>query len=100
MKKRYSPQFKAQVVLEVLREGKPLVQVASEHEIHPTMINRWKRQVEEGLPKLLDDDRRHSQKEVDQEKLIGQLYTKIGKVTTELEWLQRKSGILIDSART
>ena len=99
MRKRYSPQFKAQVCLEVLREEKSLVQVASEHEVHPAMVKRWKRQAEEGLPSILDDARRHSQKEVDQEKLLGQLYTKIGKMTTELEWLQRKAGVFPEAHR-
>lgn len=32
------PEFKTQVVLELLRKGKDLAQLASEHEIAPNML--------------------------------------------------------------
>ena len=34
MRKRYTNQFKAQVVQEILKEGKTLSQLAAEHSVH------------------------------------------------------------------
>ncbi|MHB8184425.1 MAG: transposase, partial [Candidatus Desulforudaceae bacterium] len=36
MRKRYPSSFKAQIVLEILKEEKTISQLASEHGIHPT----------------------------------------------------------------
>ena len=47
-KKQYSPQFKAKVALEAIRGEKTVPELASQYQIHPTVINGWKR-------KLLED---------------------------------------------
>ena len=44
-RKQYSPQFKAKVALEAIRGDKTVPELASLYEIHPTMINGWKRQL-------------------------------------------------------
>jgi len=42
--KRYSPEFKARVALEALREEKSLSKLAAQFDLHPNMISKWKRQ--------------------------------------------------------
>ena len=42
MRKTYSPEFKSKLVLEVLRGERMLHEIASEHEVHPNMLTRWK----------------------------------------------------------
>ena len=42
MSKTYTPAFKAQVVLDLLKEEKPLAQLASEHGVHPDLLCEWK----------------------------------------------------------
>ena len=44
-RKQYSPQFKAKVALEAVRGEKTIAELASQYEVHPTMINNWKRQL-------------------------------------------------------
>jgi len=44
-KKQYGAQFKAKVALEAIRGEKTVSELASQYEIHPTMINGWKRKV-------------------------------------------------------
>jgi transposase-like protein len=51
-RKQYSPQFKAKVVLEAIRGEKTVSELASQYEVHPTMINNWKRQVLEEASSL------------------------------------------------
>jgi putative transposase len=50
MKKSYTATFKAQVVLEVLKETKTIAQLASEHGIHPNVLREWKIAAIKGLP--------------------------------------------------
>ncbi len=44
-KKSYSAQFKAKVALELVKEQKTLNEVASEYNVHPNMITKWRRQL-------------------------------------------------------
>ena len=44
-KKQYGAQFKAKVALEAIRGEKTVSELASQYEIHPTMINGWKRKI-------------------------------------------------------
>jgi transposase-like protein len=49
MRKRYTNQFTAQVVQELLKEEKTLNQLAAEHGVHPNQLKRWKTIALEGL---------------------------------------------------
>ena len=42
MRNTYSPEFKAKVVREVLREDKTLSQVAAAHGLHPNLVSQWR----------------------------------------------------------
>ncbi len=42
MRKTYSAEFKAQVVLEILKEEKSISQLSSEYGVHPNQLNKWK----------------------------------------------------------
>ena len=42
MRKTYSSEFKAKLVMEVLRGERLLNEIASENNIHPNMLTRWK----------------------------------------------------------
>ncbi len=59
MKKTYPPDFKAQVVLEILKEKRTVTQVASEHSIHPTQLHRWNNIAVGGLSKLFTDENKN-----------------------------------------
>jgi transposase len=53
MRKRYSAAFKAQMVVELLKEEKTVNQLAAEHGVHPTQLRDWKKQAVEGLPRAI-----------------------------------------------
>ena len=93
MRKHYSSTFKAQVVLELLKEEKPLTQIASEHGIHPTQLRDWKKQALQGLPDLFAEAREAARTEAVHEREQEELFAKIGRLTTQLAWLQKKSGL-------
>jgi transposase len=94
MRKRYSPEFKAQLVQELLKEDKPINQIATENGIHPNQLNRWKATALKGLPSLFAEGRAAEKvAAADHEQQINDLYAQIGKLTTQLAWLKKKSGL-------
>lgn len=94
MRKRYTNEFKAEIVQELLKEEKTIVQIAAQHGIHPKQLSKWKAIALKGLPDLFDDEQKaiksvtHSY-----EREIEKLYAEIGRLTTQLAWLKKKSGI-------
>jgi transposase len=93
-RKRHSAQQKAQIVLELLKEEKTVTQIASEYGIHPNQLHRWKKQALEGFPRLFEDERKNEQAlEAEYERQLSDLYAEIGKLTTQLNWIKKKSGL-------
>lgn len=43
-RRKFSPKFKAKVVMEALSERYTLAQLAERHKIHPNQISQWKSQ--------------------------------------------------------
>ena len=52
MRKRYTAQFKAGIVQEILKEEKTIGQIASEQGIHLNQLKRWQAVALGGLPSL------------------------------------------------
>ncbi len=93
MKKTYTAEFKARVVLELLREEQTVGQIASKYEIHATQLSRWRKSVLEGIPELLSDKRKREIQIKEHEEEVRELYAQIGELTSKLNWLKKKSGI-------
>ena len=93
MKKQYSAQLKAQIVQEMLKEEKSFGQLASEYGVSTKQMGRWKTMALEGLPRLFEASDQKVQQEYEQK--IEELYAEIGRLTTELNWLKKKSGRLL-----
>ena len=93
MRKRYSAAFKAQIVQELLKEHKSLTQLASEHGVHPNQLRDWKKVALQGLPSLFEANKNTNAAALDQEQKIDELYSQIGRLTTQVDWLKKKSGL-------
>ena len=94
VRKHYSPAQKAAIVLELLKEEETLSQVASRHGIHPNVLRKWKAQAMDGLPKLFNDDEQDKRAlEAEHQRQLDELYGEIGRLTTQLAWLKKKSGL-------
>ena len=92
-RKQYSADFKAKVVTEMLREEKTVGQLASEYGVHSNMLYRWRDQVLAGLPSLFKDQSAQelAEKEAEWQQEREALYAEIGRLTTQLTWLGKKS---------
>jgi transposase len=94
MRKHYTAKQKAEMVLEMLKEEQTTAQISSKHGVHANQLYKWKSQVLEGLPQIFDDDHKTEKAlEAEHEIETNELYAQIGKLSTQLEWLKKKSGI-------
>jgi len=85
-RKQYSSQFKAKVALESVRGEKSIMELASQYEVHPTMINTWKRQLLEEASNLFEKGRKASQTNESQQTQIDELYRQIGTLMVERDF--------------
>lgn len=90
MKKHYSAAFKAKVVQEMLKEEKTIGQLATEYGVSTKQLGRWKTIALENLPRLFEAEAEKAQQH---EQQVQELYAQIGRLTTELSWLKKKSGL-------
>lgn len=95
MRKKHSPELKAQIVLEMLKEEKTITELASQYGLHPNQLHRWRSQALKNLPQVFADQDNVGVVKAAYEKKIEELYTEIGRLTTQLAWLKKK-GIRTD----
>ena len=87
MRKSYSSSFKARVALEAIKEDRTMAELSSNFEVHRAQIQRWKKDVLEGLPQLFSNKKERKVK--DDKRLIEELYRQIGKLKVEHDWLKK-----------
>ncbi len=93
MKKTYTSAFKAKLVLELLKGDKSLSQLASEHKVHPNLLRNWREQVLADLASLFEKRHQSGELQTAHEKQVEELYGQIGRLTTQVNWLKKKSGL-------
>ena len=94
IRKRHTPAQKATIVLELLKEEDTLPQIASRHGVHPNLLRKWKAQALEGLPDVFTDAEQDQRAlESEHQRQLDELYSEIGRLTTQLGWLKKKSGL-------
>ena len=94
VRKRYTPAQKTGIVLELLKEEHTLAQIAARHGVHPNLLRKWKAQVLEGLPSLFSDEEKSRRAlETEHQRQLDELYAEMGRLTTRVTWLQKKSGL-------
>lgn len=93
MRKRYSDAFKAEVVLELLKEEKTVAQIAAERHVHPNQIYEWRTIVLRDLATLFSQNHKGERAlKAEYEERLQDLYAEIGRLTTQVNWLKKKSG--------
>jgi putative transposase len=87
-RRRFSSAIKARVAIEAIKGHRSVAELAGEHQVHPSQITQWKKQLLDSAEQLFSD-RRVTEKK-DQEELLAKLYQQIGQMKVELDWLQKK----------
>lgn len=94
MKKRYTAAFKAKIVIELLKEEKTLAQLSSESGVSTKQLTRWKNYALTEMPRLFE--RKTDKLEEKYETKTTELYAEIGRLTTQVNWLKKKSGLNLE----
>lgn len=94
MRKRYSAAIKAKIVIEILKEEKTLAQLSSEYEVSTKQLTRWRNHALAEMPRLFEAN--SDKKQEQQAEKINELYAEIGRLTTQVNWLKKKSGFNVE----
>ena len=89
--KSYLPEYKAKLVIQVLRGEKKLNEIAAEQDIHPNMLRRWQTELLINASRTFDDTRQVKEvrrKEETLKKEQTQMLKTIGQLTLECDFLQ------------
>lgn len=87
-RRKHTAEFKARVAIEAIRGIKTISEIAAEFEIHPVMVSSWKKEMLEHLPELFENKNARKDKDNDREK--EQLHSKVGQLTMEVDFLEKK----------
>ena len=89
-RRKFSPQFKSQVVLQLLSGEKSMAEVCREYQLTAQMVGNWKQQFLAGATRAFESEAAHT---AEQER-IAELERMVGRLTMELEIVKKASGIL------
>jgi len=89
-RRKFAPEFKAKVALEALAGEHTLAELAAKHDIHPNLIQQWKRHARENLPDVFSG--KASAYKTSREAEIRELHAKIGQLTVEKDFLAKAFG--------
>lgn len=90
--RKFTPEYKARIVLEILTEGKSLSQASREYNIKDSVLSRWKKEFIERSPQLFENG---SSSDTRDER-IAELERMVGRLATELE-MRKKVTSFLDS---
>ena len=90
-RKFHPPEFKAKVALEALRGVRTINEIGQEFGVHPITVGHWKKELQEQAKTLFEGKRGPAPVAAHREPEL--LYSEIGKLKVELDWLKKKSGI-------
>lgn len=89
-RRSFSPEFKAQVVLDVLSGARSQAEVCREHQLSPHLFAQWRTTFLERAASIFSPEEQRSQEQA----RIGELERLVGKQALELEALKKGSSIL------
>ena len=93
-KKVRSPEFKKRVAIEALKEQKSVKEIASDYEIHPVQVCKWKKELCEKAAFLFEPTNRKINREKIFREKEAKFHEKIGRLTVELDWVKKKAGVI------
>ena len=89
-RRTFTAEFKAQVVLELLRGERSHAELCRQHQLSPNLLSLWKQTFLERLPVVFQADEQRAQ----EDRRIADLEQLVGRQALELEVLKKASRLL------
>jgi transposase-like protein len=89
-RKSYTPAFKTKVGLEALKGEKTINEIGQEHGVYPAQVGQWKQAIQEQAQSLFEGTR--GSKPAPEHEEPEKLFSEIGKLKMELDWLKKSPG--------
>ena len=90
-RRRFTPEFKAEVVLEALRGESSQAELCRHHNLSEDQLSKWKQQVVENVASVFASTDKRSSEATER---IAQLEQLVGRLTLALE-IQKKASTLL-----
>jgi len=89
-RRTFTPEFKAQIVLEELTGIKDKANICREYRLRPQVFSRWREEFLERAPEIFATEPGRG----DEQERIAELERMVGRLTMELEAAKKASNIL------
>jgi transposase-like protein len=90
-RKKYSSEYKANIIIEILREEKTMSEIASREGVSVNQLGNWKREFIENADRVFSrsSDEKAAERQVKEMKEIEREYqAKVGQLTLEVDFLK------------
>jgi transposase len=85
IRKNYSSEFKSKVVIEILKERQTMSELSVKHGIHQVQLSKWKQEFLEKSKDLFSVEK----KDTSSERLVDELYKRIGQLEMDNQFLKK-----------
>jgi transposase len=89
-RRKFTAEFKAQVVLDLVSGAKSAAELCRQHQLNPQLLARWKTEFLERAPLLFQQEAMQSQ----EQERIAELERVVGRLTMQLEIAKKASALL------
>lgn len=96
-RRKFSPEFKVKVVLEMLKGEKGLMQASRDYGIKDTVLSRWKQEFLERAPDVFRPEESEDQGKMVER--VAELERLVGRLTLELDMAKKVFGISSSARR-
>jgi transposase-like protein len=87
-RRKHTAEFKARIALEAIKGIDTINAIAAKYEVHPVQVGNWKKELLDRVPELFERKNAAKNKDVEQER--AQLERKVGQLSMEVDWLEKK----------
>lgn len=92
-KRQFSPEYKAKIVLEIMREENTVSEIGAREDISAKQLHNWKKEFIDNAAKVFSqkkEARDAVNKVLESEEREETLMAKVGQLTIEIDWLKKK----------
>jgi len=91
-RRKFTAEFKGKIVIEVLKETKDINTIASEHDLNPNLIRKWRQELLDHPERIFNEDIRVKNEKAKEQETRDQreeMLKTIGTLTLERDYLQQ-----------